>query len=196
VIAPPGVQVFGQRELLEHLARGGAHPTHCISIGNPGPRRDRPDTVEPPALRRHFRGVLRLAFYDVDALDQLGAMRPRRVPRKSDVRRVIRFVRATRHAADGYAVHCWGGVSRSPAVALGVLFLLWGSEQSAGDMLRRIRPEAGPHQGIVRYFDELLGCRLAPVAAAIRNERLAEMRRELDLTEDALLEVLPAADGE
>jgi len=80
MIQPPGVQIFGQLELLERLESGGVHYSHCISIGNPGRGFGRPDTVEPPQLRRHFRKVLRLAFFDVEALDQLGKMRPRRVP--------------------------------------------------------------------------------------------------------------------
>lgn len=196
MIEPPGVQIFGQRELVDHLASGGWHYSHCISIGNPGRGFGRPDTVEPPELRRYFRRVLRLAFYDVEEKRHLGTMQPRRIPRRSDVRRVIRFFRRTRGEADGYSLHCWGGVSRSPAVALGILYLITGSEKESGEILRGIRPDAGPHLGIVRYFDELLGSRLAAVAAGIRAERIARMRRELDLTEDALLEELPGADGE
>jgi predicted protein tyrosine phosphatase len=196
MIRPPGVQIFGQHELVERLTSGGWHYSHGISIGNPGRGFGRPDTVEPPELRRHFRRVLRLAFYDVENVNQLGTMRPRRVPRRSDVRRVIRFFRRTRAEADGYTLHCWGGVSRSTAVGLGLLYLLTGSEREAGDILRRIRPEAGPHRAIVRYFDELLGCRLGPVADAIRAEKLEKMRKELDLTEEALLEELPGTDEE
>lgn len=197
MIEPPGVQVFGQQELVEHLASGGRHYSHCISIGNPGRRVDRPDTVEPPELRRHFHRVLRLAFYDVENVKQLGTMRPRRVPRRSDVRRVIRFVRRTRGKATGYTIHCWRGSSRSPAVALGILYLITGSEKEAGETLRRIRPDSAPHQGIVRYFDAELGCDLTPVSDGIRRAWIEKMRRELDLTEDALLEELPeAADGE
>jgi predicted protein tyrosine phosphatase len=195
MIRPPGVQVFGQRELLDHLAAGGWHYSHCVSIGNPGRGFGRPDTVEPPELRRRFRRVLRLAFYDVEEMRHLGTMRPRRIPRRSDVRRVIRFFRRTRAEADGYTLHCWGGVSRSPAMALGILYLITGSEQEAGAILNRIRPDAGPHQGILRHFDDLLGSRLAVVGAKIRAEHVERMRRELDLTADALLEELPAADG-
>jgi hypothetical protein len=81
-------------------------------------------------------------------------------------------------------------------VGLGLLYLVTGSERDAGDILRRIRPGAVPHRAIVRYFDELLGCRLTPVSDAIRAEKLEKMRRELDLSGDALLEELPGAAGE
>jgi predicted protein tyrosine phosphatase len=150
----------------------------------------------PPEIRRHFRRVLRLAFYDVEEMRHLGTMRPRRIPRKSDVRRVIRFFNRTCREADGYTLHCWGGVSRSTAVALGILYLITGSENEAADTLLRVRPEAGPHRRIVRYFDELLGSNLKAANDGIHQRRLERMRRELDLTEDALLEELPAADGE
>jgi predicted protein tyrosine phosphatase len=150
----------------------------------------------PPAFRRHFRRILRLAFYDVEEMRHLGTMRPRRIPRRSDVRRVIRFFNRTRREADGYTLHCWGGLSRSAAMALGILYLLTGSESEAATTLLRVRPEAGPHRRIVRYFDELLGSNLQTVNDGIHRRRLERMRRELDLTEDALLEKLPAADGE
>ncbi len=51
-------------------------------------------------------------------------------------------------------------------------------------------PRPMPHRAIVKYFDELLGCRLTPVNDAIRAEKLEKMRRELDLSADALLEEL------
>jgi predicted protein tyrosine phosphatase len=194
VIEPPGVEIFGQRELVAHLESGGRHYSHCISIGNPGRGFGRPDTVEPPELRRNFRRVLRLGFYDVEEMGHLGTMKPRRIPRKSDVRRVIRFFRRTRGEATGYTVHCWGGVSRSPAVALGILYLITGSEQEAGAILMDIRPGTGPNLLIVRFFDELLGSRLAAVSEGVRAGRLESMRHELDLTEDGLLEELPGAD--
>ena len=39
------------------------------------------------------------------------------------------------------------------------------------DELLRIRPEAAPHPGLVRYFDRILGCDLAA-----RNDQLREIR--------------------
>jgi hypothetical protein len=86
--------------------------------------------------------------------------------------------------------------STAGAASRGLLYLITGSEAESGDILRRIRPEAGSHQGIVRYFEDLLGSRLTAVSERIRADRVERMRRKLDLTEDALLEELPAADGE
>lgn len=173
--ALPPVQVFGQLELLELLAGGGAHHTHCLSIGNPFRLGGRigPDRRMPPVFRRYFRRILRLRFYDVEEKRHLRRWQfPKRVPRRSDVRRAIRFFRETRDLASGYTIHCWQGVSRSTAFALGFLYMQTGSEEQAKTLLQRIRPDAGPHQRIVRWFDEELGCNLAAVNARLREERL------------------------
>ncbi|MBP7095095.1 MAG: hypothetical protein KBC36_03280 [Spirochaetia bacterium] len=67
-------------------------------------------------------------------------------------------------------------------------------EEAAGRALRSIRPEARPLQRVVRLFDDVLGSRLSEVNEGIRAARIEEMRIELDLREDALLEELPAAE--
>ena len=69
------------------------------------------------------------------------------------------------------------------------------SESKAAELLKQIRPEAGPHMGIIRFFDEELGSRLADAATEVRDARLLRWKAELDLTEDSLLEELPGADG-
>ena len=90
----------------------------------------------------------------------------------------------------------WQGISRSPAIALGILYMITGSEKEAARILLEIRPQAGPHQKIVRWFDEELGCNLTAVSDKIRNDRIERWRRELDLTEDALLEELPTTNDQ
>ena len=72
--------------------------------------------------------------------------------------------------------------------------MMTGSEDEAGSTLQRIRPQAGPHQRIVEWFDAELGCNLSAVNARIRDERMARWKEELDLTEDSLLEELPAVE--
>jgi predicted protein tyrosine phosphatase len=161
-VDPVSIQVFGEQELVEHLARGGAHHSHCISIRNP-------DETMPAIIKDNFRAILELRFYDVEEVGQLGpAQAIKRVPEPRDVKGVIEFFRLTATEATGYTLHCWQGVSRSPAVALGLLYLLTGSEEEAAFHLKRIRPDARPHHNLVRFFDEQLGCRLARV-----NEKLS-----------------------
>jgi predicted protein tyrosine phosphatase len=138
--------------------------------------------------------VLRLEFFDAERVDLLGEQRPRRIPRRRDVRRVLRFYEATAAEATGYVVHCWGGISRSPAIALGLFYLETGSEDEAARNLRAIRPEAGPHRLIARLFDAELGSRLEEAAERIRGERMDELRRELSGETVELIEEPPGAE--
>ncbi len=191
------VQVFGQEELVEHILAGGEHYSHLVSIGNP--RRPfqtlKPDTRIPALFRRKFQGILRLDFFDVEQKRHLAKWQfPKRIPRRSDVKRAIRFFRDTKESATGYTIHCWRGVSRSTAFALGFLYMITGSEDEAKRMLQYMRPAAGPHRRIVEWFDAELGSNLVAVNAEIRQERLEHLMHELALNEDALLEELPAAE--
>lgn len=162
---PVSIQVFGEQELIAHLARGGAHHSHCISIRNP-------DEAIPAIIKDNFRAILELRFYDAEEIEQLGAQTIKRIPEARDVKGVIEFFRLTAADATGYTLHCWQGISRSPAIALGLLYLLTGSEAEAAFHLRRIRPDARPHRKIVGFFDEQLGCRLARVNEKLRSAAL------------------------
>lgn len=162
---PVSIQVFGEQELIEHLARGGAHHSHCISIRNP-------DETIPAIIKDNFHAILELRFYDAEEIEQLGAQTIKRIPERKDVKGIIEFFRLTAAEATGYTLHCWQGISRSPAVALGLLYLLTGSEEEAALHLKRIRPDARPHRKIVSFFDEQLGCRLSRVNERLRAEAL------------------------
>lgn len=196
LLDPTPVQVFGELELADRLGRGEPVRRCLVSIGNPRALLApvRPGTRVPRLFRERFDRILRLAFFDVDDPSQLGRMRPRRVAELRDAERIVRFFEDTRDGTDGWTVHCWQGLSRSPAAALGLLYLVRGDEEEAAAELRRIRPEARPLQRLVSLFDEVLGSRLAEVNEGIRAARIEEMKAELDLTADMLLEELPAVD--
>jgi predicted protein tyrosine phosphatase len=193
------VQVFGQRELVEHIKNGGKVGSHLVSIGNPGRgvRAHAEDATMPAMFRTSFQDYLRLEFYDVEYRRHLGNMRPRRIPLRRDIRRAVRFFRRTSETATGYTIHCWRGISRSTAIALGYLYLIHGNEQTAIDEIKRTRPEAAPHPQMVRYFDQIVGSDLAS-----RNDQLREIRyrklKEWFFNEiedgDALLEELEPLD--
>ncbi len=190
------VQVFGEIELAERIARAEPVRRSLISIGNPRAffAPVKPGTRVPPLFRQKFDDVLRLAFFDVDSIESLGKMRPKKVAERHDIERVVSFFNTTRTGTDGWTIHCWQGLSRSPGIALGILFLIYGDEDKAARELRRIRPEARPLQRIVGFFDEILGSRLSAVNERIRAERIEEMKLELKLDPDMLLAELPAAD--
>jgi predicted protein tyrosine phosphatase len=167
---------------VQAVERGESLPDHLVSIGNPRLpwKQPKPGEFLPPVFRGRFRRILRLAFFDCIAKDNLGELRPRRIPTKHDVRRLIRFWRRTHRKTSGYTVHCWGGISRSSAVALGLLYLELGDEAAAARHLVAQRPQAGPHPLILRFFDELLGSHLAEAGETIRKARFAEWRRVLN----------------
>jgi predicted protein tyrosine phosphatase len=79
----------------------------CISITDPG--------ASPIELSPRFADVLRLEFADVATDDD-----PRqRAFRAEDADRIVEFI-ARWSNAERIVVHCVGGASRSPAVALGL----------------------------------------------------------------------------
>ena len=183
----PHVQVFSENELLERLQSGESHFSHCISIRNP-------DQQMPPAIKEAFSGILELRFYDVDTVDQLGpAQTIKRAPRRIDVQGVIEFYKITKAGATGYTIHCWQGISRSPAIALGLLYLMTRSEEQAAKALQEMRPDARPHQMLVRFFDQELGCQLSVFNDRIRWQALESLRTELASLGAA--KAAPAANG-
>ena len=188
------IQVFGQRELEEYISAGNFHHTHLISIGNPHLyfHQKMEDCLIPEVFKKSFKKILRLSFFDVECKRHLRHdMHPKRIPRRSDVKKLISFFKKTSNGASGYTIHCWQGISRSTAVALGYLYMITGSEKTAAEILRKIRPEAYPNQLVIRYFDLELGSDLTSAADKIRHKRLGEWKIELDLCADDLLEELP-----
>jgi hypothetical protein len=77
---------------------------------------------------------------------------------------------------------------------LGLLYLILGDEAAAAEELRKIRPEARPLQRVVGFFDQLLGSRLSEVNDEIRARWVEEMKTELNLHVDMLLEELPVVE--
>lgn len=190
-----GVEVLGQLELENRIDE--PHYSHLVSVGNPVSlfTVNRPDTRMPRVFRGRFRGVLRLSFYDVERKGHLGRRQfPRTIPARRHVRRLIRFFNATRATASGYTVHCWQGMSRSPAVALGLLYLITGCEDTAAMILRNICPNAHPNPRIVSLFDRELASNLSEANDAFRQRWLERTRKSLDLTADGLLEELQPVD--
>lgn len=174
-----GIQVFGEHELRERISAGKSHCSHCISIRNPG------ETLA-PEIDAAFYETLELEFYDEERVDDLPKDAvERRIPETGDVQRVIGFVRhATRDPKfTGFTIHCWRGISRSTAVALGVIYSIVKDEERATKHLMKIRPQSMPHSGIVRMFDTVLGANLEPYRAKIHRYRLEQTFIQLGMVE-------------
>lgn len=81
-------------------------------------------------------------------------------PRRRHVRDGLHFARA--HAGRLLLIHCYAGVSRSTALAYAILIDQHGAVGAEAAMLDRLlalRPQACPNRLMVRYADQLLGCR-------------------------------------
>jgi predicted protein tyrosine phosphatase len=171
---PIGVQVFGEHELLDRILKGERHYSHCVSIRNP---EQEMHDIMPPA----FQEILELKFHDVEREDQLPNLLTKKAPRLEDAQRIVDFVNATRSVATGYTIHCWHGHSRSTAVALGVLYMLLGSEEEAAGYLVRVRPNPrpSPNLALLSYFDQLLDSKLRPHGKQLQDHYIEGLRHEV-----------------
>ena len=127
-----------QKALEEH------RPSHILSLSSPGALDvPLPDDAE----------VLRLQFHDISEPRPGLSMVTR-----EEVSRILDFGRVWpgRHPL---LIHCWAGVSRSPAAAYAIASLRAGSgrEKDLAGLLRRAAPFATPNPLMVVLADEILG---------------------------------------
>ncbi|MCX5662007.1 MAG: hypothetical protein NTW19_20195 [Planctomycetota bacterium] len=90
-----------------------------------------------------------------------------RPPTREHAQKIIEFAERLRGAGGVLVCHCNAGLSRSPAAAL-ICAAVWlgpGLEHDAARRVHRLRPEARPHAGLVRFADELMQRNGALVAA-------------------------------
>ena len=136
---PSRLAVCGQYEARRDFSQLGV--THLISIKGPSMAYRGP-AIEPA---RH----LLLQFDDTHDRQHFAA------PQMSDVEAVKAFVSALPQDAC-LMIHCLQGVSRSTAMALGLL-----AQEAppfrACALLHRLRPQAMPNRLLVKYWDQTLG---------------------------------------
>ena len=94
-------------------------------------------------------------------------------PTPEDARAIIQFAQSVAAKADVVLCHCGGGMSRAPAAAL-ICLAVWrgpGTETACVAEVRRLRRGAVPHEGLVRFADQILGRegKLAEASAAARR---------------------------
>jgi predicted protein tyrosine phosphatase len=191
----PGVQVFGEHELVDLILKGEKTYDHCISIRNP--EQEMPDSIPQrfpwPYCLREFK------FYDVSDPSQLPASYvEKRIATIEDIRELIEFFRRTRSNARGYTIHCWHGHSRSTAVALAILTMIHHSEEEAMRQLLKVRsdPYPSPNILVLSLFDQELGTNLVPIGKLLQDEYIKGLRESMFeiLWPSESIEELPVVD--
>ena len=137
-------------------------PSHLVTLGSPD---------GPVAEVRHAGPRLRLLFHDIAApRDGLTAAT------RGDVERLLAFAREW-DGSQPLLIHCWAGVSRSPAAAYAVACsrATAGQEARLAAELRAAAPFATPNPLVVALADSLLGRDGAMVAAIAAIGRGAEV---------------------
>jgi predicted protein tyrosine phosphatase len=178
------LQIFGQNELVRHLTMKRSVHTHCISITNPGQavHPEDPSHCTPSIIEDSFSSILHLKFWDSKSREGIHPRATdRTIPQMEHIESVMRYVESTEKDADGYTIHCWRGISRSTAIAFGLLYYFIGDEQSAAEKLVSIRREAMPLRLILELYDRLFNSNLSDMHSTIYRARMLAMKKELGL---------------
>lgn len=115
--------------------------THCVSLVDP---KTLPDIKTHP--NRHIVGMS-----DVNLVNA-----SRTPPRPGQIRDVFEFTKNLTDT-DRVLVHCHAGVSRSTAMAIGILCQHGMAPEQALKHIQGVRPQLWPNTLIIGYIDEILG---------------------------------------
>lgn len=152
----------------------GSRLTHLLSIEDPG---------TPKATPMWFHGVHEQIHFNDAENDRDVAIYGGKLPCRQTVQAIVKFgdecLRRSKASEPVTAVvHCFAGVSRSPAAAfvLASQALGAGREDEALRFVLMLRPQAIPNELVVRLADELIGAEgrlvraLAPMKESLRQE--------------------------
>ena len=129
---------------LALLAEGW--PTRALSLVD--------DDALLPCFGAHH---LVLRFHDIDDAE-VAALAGFTAPTRGHVRDALAHC-AGLGPDERVLIHCHAGISRSPAMAIGVLVQAGASPAEALAAVARIRPHCIPNRLVIRYLDEALGLR-------------------------------------
>jgi predicted protein tyrosine phosphatase len=111
-------------------------------------------------------------------------------PIRDDLARILQFSKLfTDH--DKVLVHCLQGISRSTAVAVGILIQHGMSIDDAYNTVALQRPQLSPNLLIITYIDEFFGLKGALIALIAKNERFPNLLHRTPLIEPATTLILP-----
>jgi predicted protein tyrosine phosphatase len=133
------LKVCGYREAEELIQQGW--PTYVISLLDPW-------TSQKPK----YSNQLALYFHDVESETMLDWI----APQTRDLEEVIRFTKNLTET-DRLLIHCYQGISRSPAVAIGVLISKNINFSDAYHHVSCMRTGINPNKLIIGIIDEYFG---------------------------------------
>jgi len=144
--------VCGLAEMPANVAE--LRPRYVVSLLQPDFQPETPAEIDPA---HHHRAVI----------DDIEDPLPGRIlPGSSHIEALIAFLQQADRDAS-MLIHCWAGISRSPATALVALALdAPGRELEAAQLLRRAAPHVQPNPRVIALADEILGRGGALVEAA------------------------------
>jgi len=139
MITLPNIHVCGQIE-FSRVRFSGVSFSKILSIW------DRNTNYETYMKQQFPESEITFTYFDDDLTD----------PTAEDIRGCLEWGK-TLNPSETVLVHCQAGLSRSPAIALGILKMYLKDEAAAYHELRRIRPQAHPNTHILNLIERELG---------------------------------------
>lgn len=184
----PYVQIVGEKQLEEILKLDMPHFNCCISIGNPG-------DLMLKEIKNKFKTYLRLEFHDIDKKEDLPKSENGKPASLNDIKKIINFYNLTKNKVDGYTIHCHAGVHRSVAVGLGILYLIYGSEERVLKEYYKLRPLGLPNKNIINLFDKVLNSNLKKICTLMWKKMRDFLDGKITINHDDYLEELPIVES-
>lgn len=132
-------------------------PTRMISLLDPELANPPEYMLIPEMGNEH--NYRRYYFHDITEHDHFGlallGLKNGVLAEPQDIENILNFTENLQ-AADKLLVHCHAGISRSTAVACGILCQHGFSPQQAVTKLLEVRSQALPNRHIIQLFDDLL----------------------------------------
>ncbi len=121
--------------------------------------------------------VLRCSFHDIGKEEFAAYFNDPKMANSQQIQEILDFT-AQLKSTDKLLVHCHAGISRSTAVACGILCQHGLTPTEAVKYVLSIREQAFPNQHVIKLFDDILGLEAQLVAAANIHE-IYKLSREI-----------------